>query len=62
MKKNFTILFLLIVISCASFAQDDLKKEIDSQLTIVSQDTSRALLLAGLGDYYKFKKPDSALF
>ena len=62
MKKNITILFLLMLLQCACFAQDAEKRSIDSQLVIVSQDTSRALLLAGLGDDYKFKKPDSALF
>jgi signal transduction histidine kinase len=62
MRKTIAILFLLIVIRSTCAAQDDWKKRIDSQWTIVSHDTSRALLLAETANYYKFKKPDSGFF
>src|SRR5258705_12596519 len=62
MKKNITILFLLIVIRSTCVAQDLWKKSIDYDLSIVSQDTSRVLLLAELSNYYKWRMPDSGLF
>ena len=62
MKKNITILFLLIVIRSNCVAQDPWKKSIDYELSIATQDTSRVLLLAELGNYYKWRMPDSGLF
>jgi signal transduction histidine kinase len=50
-----------MVIENNGLAQDPWKDTIDHKWSTVTHDTSRALLLAELGNYYKFKRPDSGL-
>ena len=72
MKKVLAILFLLFVV-WTGLAQDIDNKRVDSlsnlwknaimhALDTVTQDTERALAWIELGNYYKFRKPDSGLF
>jgi two-component system NtrC family sensor kinase len=62
MKKSIYIIFLLLAIQGLGMAQvfdgDSLKNE----LSIATNDTSRTMLMAELCQYYKWNKPDSALY
>jgi two-component system, NtrC family, sensor kinase len=62
MGRCITILFFLIVIRSNCPAQDRWKDSILFEMSKDNHDTTRALLLAQLGNYYKYKKPDSGLY
>jgi tetratricopeptide (TPR) repeat protein len=50
------------VTASTCLGQDTWKEGIDRQLALANHDTSHVLAWAELGNYYKYKKPDSGLF
>ena len=61
MKKSITIVVILLVIASIGVAQDVWLGSIKHDLSVASHDTSRVLALAEFCNYYKLKRPDSAL-
>ncbi len=61
MKKGITIIIILLFFHRACLAQDGWLNDIKRELSLASEDTSRVLLIAEVSNYYKLKKPDSAL-
>ncbi len=64
MKKT-VLAFLLSLAYSTGFSQNLAQTEIDSmkhELAIGTEDTSRVMALNGLGNAYKFSKPDSAMY
>src|SRR5688572_1351298 len=66
MKKIITVIFFVVVIQGAGYAQDfnadSAAKVILHILDTVRQDTTRVLHMVGLANHYKETSPDSAFF
>jgi two-component system NtrC family sensor kinase len=63
MKKSIVLIILFASIQLLGLAQT--RMEIDSvkhELSIATQDTTRALLMAQLCQFYKWNRPDSAIY
>ena len=63
MKKSIVLIILFASVQLLGLSQT--RMEIDSvkhELSIATQDTTRALLLADLCQFYKWNRPDSALY
>ena len=62
MKKNTTIIVIMLIIRSSCIAQDPWLDAIKDRWSVANDDTSRVLVMGEFCGYYKLKKPDSALF
>ena len=62
MKKILAIIIILLVVRSVSATQDPWLQSIKHQWSVAGNDTSRVLALVDYCSYYKFKRPDSAMF
>jgi hypothetical protein len=61
MKKSITIINILLVMAHIAVAQDSMLTNFRHSLLVAKDDTSRVWAMINLSDYYKGRKPDSAL-
>jgi len=57
-----TLLLMLLLLTLQSVAQDNIRDSLFYELKITNHDTSRVIIITGLGNYYQLNRPDSALF
>ena len=72
MKNSITSIIILFWLASAGYSNDTIKsmpskignweKKTSHRLSIAKHDTSRVLLYVQISNYYKFNKPDSALY